>query len=148
MDGGEKFTLKVVDLASGEEVGEVVKNIDYCLAWAGDSETLFYCTRDSTERSDKVWRIRAGAPAASASLVFHEPDDMFSTSVSGSNSGEVMWIDTGSSITSDVQFVAASDPEGEWKHVMPRQHVGTETLDPYLGRNGGIRHGRMRGMAE
>ena len=119
-EGGEHFTLKIVDLASGEEVGEEVRNIEYCLAWAGDSESLFYCTRDATERSDKVWRIKAGAPAATSSLVFHEPDEMFSTSVSASNSGGVMWINTGSSITSDVQFVSASDPEGEWKYVLPQ----------------------------
>ena len=49
--GGEKFTLRVRDLASGKELlKKPIPDTAGNVAWASDNRTLFYVTKDKLDR--------------------------------------------------------------------------------------------------
>ena len=59
--GDERFTLRVRDLASGQDLAESVEGTSYGVAWANDDETLFYTRPDAANRTYQLWRHRLGA---------------------------------------------------------------------------------------
>ena len=121
LTGRERCTLRVRDVESGADLPDVIEDVHGSLAWAADGEHLFYVRADEAERPFQVWRHRLGTPAADDALVFQEDDERFFVAVGRSRSGEYLFISTGSAVTSDVRFLRADDPAGEWTVVEPRR---------------------------
>lgn len=113
-----EFTLKVVDLASREEVGFTVDGAT-SVAWANDSKTLFYATIDHTLRPSKIYR--QALDESSATLVYEEKDPKFVTGVGGDKNNQFIYIYSGSSTTSDEQLISADRPNDTFKVFIPRE---------------------------
>ncbi len=112
-----EYTLKIKDLASGETVGFDV-NGAVSVAWANDNKTLFYSVIDKTLRSSKIYRQQLDA--ANGTLVYEEKDSKFSTYVSGSKTKDYIFITSGSSTTSEEQYISANNPTDAFKVFLPR----------------------------
>ena len=112
-----EFTMKVKDLASGENVGFEVNGAT-SVAWANDNKTLFYSSIDHTLRSSKIYRQMLDAPKGE--LVYEETDTRFSTGVSGDKDKKYIFISSGSSTTSDERFISADKPTDAFKTFLPR----------------------------
>ena len=54
--GGEKYTLRVKDLATGKELIEPIPGTSGDVVWANDNSTLFYTIKDHLDRPYKVLR--------------------------------------------------------------------------------------------
>lgn len=120
--GGEQYTLRVTDLETGKELlSKPIHNTSGSLAWANDNATLFYVTKDKLDRPFKVWRHKLGSDPKDDVCVFHEEDDAYYVGLGRSRSDEVLVIHAGSAITSDMRYLDAATPEGEWKVLLPRQ---------------------------
>jgi oligopeptidase B len=52
--GDEVYTIRVVDIPSGQPVGKLITGSTEQIEWATDSETLFYITQDQVHRPFKV----------------------------------------------------------------------------------------------
>jgi oligopeptidase B len=122
LNGGECYTLRFRDLATGADVPDVVDNVTYGLAWADDGRTCFYVRPDDAMRPHEIWRHRLGTPATDDVLVHDEPDERFFLGVGRSRSGRFVLIETSSKLTSEVWFVPTAAPETPPTIVAPREH--------------------------
>ncbi|PSC70317.1 Protease 2 [Micractinium conductrix] len=121
--GNEKYTLYVKDLASGKQLlARPIPDTAGNVAWANDNKTLFYVTKDKLDRPHKVWRHAIGTDPSADACVYHEEDDSFYVGISRSRTEKMLYIHSGSAVTSDVRYLSADDPTGEWRLVMPRQN--------------------------
>lgn len=112
-----EFTMKVRDLASGQDVGFAVEGAA-SVAWANDNRTLFYSAIDHTLRSSKIFRRELDA--AEGTLVYEEKDAKFSTYVSATKTKQFIFITCGSSTTSDERYISADRPTDPFKVFLPR----------------------------
>ena len=81
---------------------------------------VYYTTVDESWRPDTVWRHRLGASGPDEQ-VFCEPDERFWVAVGRTRSNAYILIAAGSSITSEVRYADAMDPEAEFTTVLPRR---------------------------
>ena len=123
-DGDEAHLLHVRDLDTGTDLAEAIPNTSYGFAWAADSRTCFVTTLDEAQRPWQVHRHVVGDDPADGSgdaLVHQEDDERFFVSVSLSRSGDLVVIDLGSSVTTEVHLVDAHDPTAAARVVEPRR---------------------------
>jgi len=117
-----KYTLYIKNLLTGEVMEKTVENTDGSYVWANDNKTLFYDIKDEvTLRSFKIRRHILGTPASADTDVYEENDETFSCSVYKSKSEEYIFIGSYSTLTSEIRFIKASEPWGEFKILQPRE---------------------------
>ncbi|HEY0518822.1 MAG TPA: S9 family peptidase [Ilumatobacteraceae bacterium] len=120
-EGGEKYTLRIRDLDSGNDTADIVHDIAWCgTAWSRDNSSVFYVTANEAMRPHKVWRHDLGSPQSDDVLVFEETDERFYVYVQLSRSGEWIIIDTRCKTFSEVLLIPASDPRHDPIIVRPR----------------------------
>lgn len=127
--GNERFQLRLVDLGTGDRIGEVIDNVAYGAAWAGDDH-LFYTRADDAWRPFQVLRHRLGTDAAGDVEVFAEPDERFWVGVGSSRDRDWIVIDAGSKLTSEVRLLPSNDPESEPRIVAPRRQGVEYQVEP------------------
>ena len=71
--GNERFTIKIMDLASGDTLPDEIPDTYAGCAWSLDGSALFYVTVDDAWRPYRVWRHRVGTPVEQDTIVFEEP---------------------------------------------------------------------------
>lgn len=119
--GNERYTLRVKDLSSGEDLADEIPNTTYGCAWSLDGGTLFYVTVDDAWRPYRVHRHVIGTPADQDVIVFEESDEKFWTGIGLTRSDRYLEIHTASKLTSEVWLLDAADPTGEFTVVAPRR---------------------------
>jgi len=106
-----KYTLYVKDLTTAELLETEIKNTTGGTAWAADSAHFFYVQKNpQTLRSEKIFRHNIHAPNELDPLIFHEEDETFSVYVQESKSMEYVFISSFSTLTTETQFIKASEP--------------------------------------
>jgi oligopeptidase B len=119
--GFRQYRLHVRDLRSGKDLPDTAEKVG-SNAWANDSQTLFYTVEeDKTKRQYQLYRHKLGTDSAKDSLVYEEPDERFNIGVQKSRSGKYLFLEISSHTTSEVRYLDASTPTGEWKVIAPRQ---------------------------
>jgi oligopeptidase B len=121
LTGGERYTLRVKDLAAGQLLAEEIPGVYYGSAWSADSSVLFYVTADESWRPYRVWRHAIGAPARDDVLVFEETDRRFSVGIGLTRSRGYLVLTSSSAVTSEAWLLDAADPSGEFTVVAPRR---------------------------
>jgi len=119
--GGERFTIRIKDLATGELLPDEIPGAFYGCAWSLDGSALFYLTVDDAWRPYRVWRHRVGTPADQDVIVFEEADRRFHISVGSTRSERFVVIRSASVLTSEVRLLDAATPDGEFAVVSPRR---------------------------
>lgn len=118
--GGEHATLTIRDIESGEQVDAVIKEVaSFDLAWLND-DTLFYARFDHANRPNRVYRHTVGTDSSEDVLVVEEPDERFWMGVERLTDGSGVLVSMESTLTSEVRFIAASDPSREPVAILPR----------------------------
>ncbi len=116
--GFREYTLHVKDLETGALLPDRVEKVS-AVAWAADNETLFYVTEDEAKRPYRLHRHRLGV--AVADLLHEEPDALFRFHVGRSRSQAYLFLISGSFTSTEVRYLAAGDPGGAWRMVLPRE---------------------------
>ncbi len=62
LTGGERITIRIRDLAVGEELDDRIEGAYYAIAYSLDGRTLFYTRPDESMRPHQIWRHALGAP--------------------------------------------------------------------------------------
>jgi oligopeptidase B len=119
--GGERFTLRIKDLVTGETAADEIPDTFYGPAWSLDGSALFYTTVDDAWRPYRVWRHRLGTLAAEDVLVYEEADEKFRVGVGLTRSERYLVLSMASSITSEAWLLDAARPEEEFTVVRPRR---------------------------
>ncbi len=120
-EGNERYTLWIKNLESGEMYPDVIENLAGGLVWANDNETFFYNVPDEAWRPYKLFRHKLGGDPAKDVLVYQEADEAFWVSVGKSKSKQYLFINLGSQTTSEVFFLSADNPTGEFQVIEPRR---------------------------
>jgi oligopeptidase B len=118
--GGERFTLRFRDLATGTDLPDVIDDVTYGLAWSDDGRTCFYVRPDEAERPSEVWRHTLGTATADDVCVYREDDERFFVEVHRTRSDRFVLISCGSKITSEVWFIPSDSPTDAPRVVAPR----------------------------
>lgn len=119
VDGAERFTLHVRDLATGETT-QIAEGLKWSLTWAADSRTLFATRPDHAQRPHQVWRFDANGEHEPA-LVLEEPDERFFVGVDHTRDRAFVLIEIGSKITSEIHLVDGRAPTTAPRIVWPRR---------------------------
>jgi oligopeptidase B len=118
--GRRYYDLHFVDIESGEQVGDVVKDVTPYFVWGADGSTAFYVKQDpQTLRFYQVFRH--ALDGSGDELVYEEADDTFSTFVYKSLAGKYLYILSNSTISTEVRYLALDDPDAELQLFLPRR---------------------------
>jgi oligopeptidase B len=119
--GFRQYRLHVRDLRIGKDMADGAEKVG-SNAWANDNQTLFYTVEeDKTKRQYRLYRHKVGTDSAKDDLIYEEKDERFNIGVHKSRSGKFLFLVIDSHTTSEVRYLDASTPRGEWKLIAPRQ---------------------------
>jgi oligopeptidase B len=134
--GGERFTLRIKDLVTGETAADEIPNTFYGTAWSLDGSALFYTTVDEAWRPHRVWRHVVGTAAAEDVIVYEEADEKFRVGVGLTRSERFLLIAVQSAVTGEVWLLDAARPEGEFTVVRPRRQGVEYHVEHQAGADG------------
>ncbi len=127
-----QYTLYFKDLNTGEILEDKIENTTGGAVWANDNKTVFYVKKDpQTLRSAYIYSHVLGTSTKDDKLVYHEKDETFSCSVYKSKSDAYLMIGSFQTLSSEVRFIDANNPEGEWKVVLPRERNHEYSVDHF-----------------
>ena len=110
------YTIYFIDLDSGKIYDEKINNTTGSLTWANDNKTVFYSKKDlTTLRVNKIFKHYLGSQPADDEIVYEEKDESFSVGISKSKSEEFLFINSRSTLTSEVRFLNANTPDDKFK---------------------------------
>ncbi|MFQ5679593.1 MAG: S9 family peptidase [Gemmatimonadota bacterium] len=147
--GRRIYTLRFRDLETGELLPDEIPTVTGNVAWANDGRTLFYARQDPvTLRSYQIWRHVLGEDPERDPLVYEEPDETFRCFVSKTKSDAYLMIVSTQTLATEVRYLSADDPAGEFRVLLPRKrgheyradHLGDHF---YLRTNDGARNFRL-----
>lgn len=104
-----------------ELTDEVIRNTTGNMVWANDNETVFYSVKDESLRSCKIMRHKLNTSPDDDVLVYFEEDTAFNCFVGKSKSKQYIMIVSESTLSSEVRYIDANNPYGEFKVFQKRQ---------------------------
>jgi oligopeptidase B len=90
------------------------------LAWANDSQTIFYVKVDDTKRPHQLWRHKIGTDIAQDVLIYNEDDVHFFVYFYKSRDDKYIVLYLQSTLTTEMRFLVADEPAGELTVIAPR----------------------------
>ncbi|MHB8503811.1 MAG: S9 family peptidase [Candidatus Acidiferrales bacterium] len=118
--GFRQYTLHIKNLWSGRDFPEAMERVTSA-AWAADNRTLFYTVEDATtKRSHRLYRHTVGLDEPDA-LIYEETDERFRIEIGQTRSGAFLMLVIASHTTSEVRFLPAVQPDGEFRVISPRE---------------------------
>ncbi|HVI34444.1 S9 family peptidase [Phenylobacterium sp.] len=130
--GSEYYTIRVKDLATGEEVAAPIESAYGDFAFSPDSAWIFWIWRDENARPSKVFRrpARGGEDV----LVYEEPDDGMFLGVGVTADDSHVVIHVGNQETTESWLIPASDPTAAPVVAEPRRVGVKYSLDHWTDR--------------
>jgi len=124
-NGSEYYTVRVLEVETGNEVDPPIPDTSGGAVWAGDGKTLFYSKLDENHRPRQIFRHILGTSPDKDALVYEEADPGFFVGVGMTQSRAFIVIDAHDHQTSEVRILDADNPDAEPRIVAPRE-VGHE----------------------
>ena len=110
------YTTYFLNIETGKLYSEKIDNTTGSLTWANDNKTVFYSKKDlTTLRVNKIYKHKLETDPKSDELIYEEKDESFSVGVSKSKSEEFLFLNSRSTLTSELRFLNANNPDGEFK---------------------------------
>ncbi len=119
--GSEYYTLRIRNLATGEDLSDVVENTGGGGVWAPDGKSFFYTLQDENHRPSKVFHHIVGTPQSEDRLVYEEEDPGFFMGVGGSLLDDFIYIDIHDHETSEYRLLSTKDLTAEPALVAERE---------------------------
>lgn len=120
-NGSEYHTIRVRDMATGEDLPDEIEEAGSSIVWASDSRTFFYIRLDDNHRPLFVYRHTLGTPVTDDVLVYEEKDVGFYVDVSETQSGGFIQIDVHDHQTSEIYLIDSAAPHSAPRLVAPRR---------------------------
>ncbi len=119
--GSELYTIRIRDLATGENLIDEIPDTRGSLVWARDGRTLFYVKVDDNHRPQFVYRHSVGTPVSDDVLVYSEADTGMFVGLSATQSQKFILIDIHDHDTSEVHLIDADEPDASPRLVAARR---------------------------
>ena len=109
------YTVHFKNLETGEKNTHTISNTSGGVSWANDNMTLFYNQKNTkTLRTEKVMRHSFNQNQKDEEVYF-EKDDEFNLYSYKSKSGKYIIIVSGKTISDEIRFLNANEPNGDFK---------------------------------
>ncbi len=119
LEGDESYTIQVKNFATGELLPDRIANTYYTLEWANDNRTFFYTVLDPAKRPYRAFRHELGS--SQDTLVYEETDGRFTLGLGKTRSRRFLFIELASPLTSELRYLEAAEPQGEFRVLLPRR---------------------------
>ncbi|MGE0501486.1 MAG: S9 family peptidase [Rhizobiaceae bacterium] len=123
--GSEFYALRVRDLATGVDLGDLVPDTGGGGSWDGLDTGFFYTRLDPNHRPSKLFHHTIGGEASADRLVYEETDPGFFMNVSGTCAGNWIMIGINDHETSEYRIIPAKQPDSAPRLVAERR-VGVQ----------------------
>ncbi len=130
--GSELHRIRVRDLATGEDLPDVVPDTTGEVVWAADSRAFFYVGVDADHRPSRVLRHRLGESADQDILLHEESDAGMFVDIDETQSGRFLLISINDHETSEIRLLDLTVPDAVPVTIAPRT-VGREYDVDHLG---------------
>lgn len=133
--GRRFYTVRFKNLTTGEMFEDEIPDVTGNVAWANDNRTLFYSKQDpETLRWFRIYRHVLGTNPTEDTLVYEEEDPEFTCYVYKTKSRELIMIGADQTLSSELRYLDAGDPTGEFTIILPREEEHEYSVDHYAGR--------------
>lgn len=133
--GRRRYEIRCRDLASGEDLPDLISDVTNNAVWANDNQTLFYTRQHPTTlRSYQVYRHTCGQDVSTDELVYEEKDDEFSCGVGKSRSKRYVLIGSSHTLTTEYHYLDADHPSGPFTVFLARERGHEYHIDHYRDR--------------
>ncbi|MEM7594620.1 MAG: S9 family peptidase [Cyanobacteria bacterium P01_A01_bin.83] len=119
--GAEQYTLHFLDLTTRKLYPQTIPNTYYSFAWGNDSQTAFYTKIDAANRPYQLWRHNLDSSPSDDVLVYQEDNESYFLGVGKTRSRAYILLSLSSMVTSEVRYLDADRPQGEFKLFQPRR---------------------------
>ena len=117
--GDRFYTVSVIDLETGERIGNDIPDVTANIEWANDNRTLFYTRQHrDTLRDYQVWRHVLGRD--DDVLVYQEDDDTCWLGIEKSLSDAHLFIVSAATLWTEVRYLNAALPNEVPKLFLPK----------------------------
>jgi oligopeptidase B len=120
--GRETYVIRIKTLENGALLPEEIRNSSYSFAWANDNKTFFYDQLDDAHRPYKALKHTLGTSVNQDQPVYEEKDARFFLEISKSRSEKFIFVSVESERASEIRFVDADQPAGEFTLIRPREN--------------------------
>ena len=118
-NGSERFTLKVIEIDSGDELTPAIENCAGSVVWNASNTGFAYRLVNEQWRPDKA--LFRDLTTGDDTLLYEEHDESFFVGLGLSQSEQLMFISAGDHITSEVRFVPRDDVLARPTLIAPRR---------------------------
>lgn len=118
--GSEQYTLFFLDLNTFELYSENIPETSFSLTWGNDNKTVFYTKIDDANRPYQLFRHTLKSQITEDVLIYHEPDDTYHLDVGTTRSEAYILMSLSSSITTEIHYLDANNPKGDFQLIHPR----------------------------
>jgi oligopeptidase B len=116
-----QYTIYVKNLETGEIHKDMVKNTSGDPCWAADNKTFFYTVKNPvTLLSEKIKRHTLGTDESIDAIVYEEKDNTNYIGVYKSKNDKYIFINSGSTMSSEIFMIRADQPTAVFKSFQPR----------------------------
>jgi oligopeptidase B len=131
-EGARFVTLRFRVASNGQDLGYEIPRTDGGIVWAKDSRTCFYVLVDDNVRSRWVKRHIVGTDPKTDVTIYEERDPTWQMGITGSDSGEYLFIVASKSDASEARFLPLTAPTTRPKLI----HRRTRGLEYYPEHHG------------
>ncbi|QJB70240.1 S9 family peptidase [Parasphingorhabdus halotolerans] len=120
-NGSERFEAHIRDLATGEDLPDVIPGTLSSLVWSADSKCLLYGLANENWRTDNARLHVLGTDIKDDIELYKEEQDGFTVGIGLTHSEKFIAIATGDNETSEVRLVPTDNPRAEPILISPRK---------------------------
>lgn len=116
-----EYVIQILNLETGELLRDRVLRTEGEPIWAADNKTIFYTAKNPiTLLSEKIKRHTLGTSSDLDVTVYDEKDNTNYIGVGKSKNGKYIFIQSQGTLSSEVLYLAADDPNGKFQVFQPR----------------------------
>jgi len=118
--GRRFYDLRFIDLETGEHLADSIDDVTPYYVWANDGRAIVYVRQDpNTLRWYQVYTHELGNDTDE--LIFEETDETFSVYVHKSLSEKFIYLNSASTLATEVRYVSADSPGSDLQVFLPRE---------------------------
>lgn len=125
-----RYTIRFMDLNTGEMLPDVIENATGRVTWAADSKTCFYTGKNfETLRAEKIMRHVLGTESEDDVQVYFEEDEEFTCNIGKTKSEKYLVIFSSQTLTTEARILEADNPDGDFRVFVPREVKHEYSID-------------------
>ncbi len=127
-----EYTIKIREIYTDKVYSETIPKTSGEIVWANDNKSFFYGKKDlETLRDFQVYKHIIGTDPSKDELVYEEKDETFTVDISKTKSEKYILIGSHSTLSSEIRFLDADKPNGEFKVIQTRTKDVEYGIDHY-----------------